>query len=276
VPDLEQIFGTHEATLLKRHNDVYRIGEYFVKLHTKAWYADDPRAWAGAVQHEVAAYACVAQHGLAAPEVVLALTTGDNLLGRPCLVTRALHGQPLTSAVQAASRQEWQTLLEQTGEYLRRLHAITFPNAGYIMRPKGPDAGSPGFEHPCWTMPDGKPCQPPRFTHGDCHAHQLFVGEHGITGIVDMEVASAGDPSSDLFKFGLEMAALFSPTTRWWEPFFAGYGGAPELDTLRRRMLTATEDNYACLGLEKQKERLLHARDWQELFTLRSRALSSD
>src|SRR6266498_5910855 len=67
-----------------------------------------------------------------------------------------------------------------------------------------------------------------------------------------------------------------SSTGTWWKPLFAGYGGSPELDTLRRRMLTATEDNYACLGLEKQKERLLHAQDWQDLFALRSRALSSN
>ena|SRR5438094_1014312 len=104
VPDLDQILGSHEATLLKRHNDIYRVGEYFLKLHTKAWYGDDPRTWAGAVQHEAAAYACIAQHGLAAPEVVVALTTSDNSLGRPYLVTRALHGRPLTSVVEAASR----------------------------------------------------------------------------------------------------------------------------------------------------------------------------
>ena len=78
---------------MKRKNDVYRVGEYFVKLHTKAWHEGDPRAWTGAVQHEAAAYACIAQHGLAAPEVVLALITSDNSLGRPCLVTRALHGE---------------------------------------------------------------------------------------------------------------------------------------------------------------------------------------
>ena len=100
MPDLDQILGSHGATLLKRHNDVYSVGEYFMKLHTKAWYADDPRAWAGAVQHAAAAYACIAQHGLAVPELVLALTTDDNTLGRPCLVTtRALHGQPLASAL---------------------------------------------------------------------------------------------------------------------------------------------------------------------------------
>ena len=36
---------------MKRKNDVYRVGEYFVKLHTKAWHEGDPRAWTGAV-HE--------------------------------------------------------------------------------------------------------------------------------------------------------------------------------------------------------------------------------
>jgi len=137
VPDLDQILGSHEATLLKRHNDVYRVDEYFVKLHTKAWYEDDPRAWAGAVQHEAAAYACIAQHGLAAPKVVVALTSSDNSLGRPCLVTRALQGEPLTSAAKNASRRRWQKMLESAGEYMRRLHAITFANAGYIMLPGG-------------------------------------------------------------------------------------------------------------------------------------------
>jgi hypothetical protein len=27
VSDLDQILGLHEATLLKRHNDIYRVGD---------------------------------------------------------------------------------------------------------------------------------------------------------------------------------------------------------------------------------------------------------
>jgi hypothetical protein len=104
----------------------------------------------------------------------------------------------------------------------------------------------------------------------------LFVAEYGVSGIVDMEVASAGDPSSDLFKFGLEMAALFSPATRWWEPFFAGYGGAPDFETLRQRMLTARDENYECLGFEEPKERLLHAQDWQDLFALETASRATE
>jgi aminoglycoside phosphotransferase (APT) family kinase protein len=231
--------------LLKRGNDVYRAGDCFIKLHTKSWYADDPRAWAGAVQHEAAAYACLAEHGLPAPHVVIADSSSDNAFGRPYLMTRALAGAPLTSLLEDASPAHWRRLLEQTGDYLRRMHAITFEHPGYIMGAT-PTAGD--YRHPCWTDAFGEPCQPPGFVHGDCHAHQIFLTNDGVSGIVDMEVASAGDPMFDLMKFSLEMAMLYAPATRWWEPFFAGYGGAPVFEHLQARMLTASYDNYQCLA----------------------------
>jgi aminoglycoside phosphotransferase (APT) family kinase protein len=52
----------------------------------------------------------------------------------------------------------------------------------------------------------------PRYVHGDCHAHQFFVVSAGadllVSGVVDMEVASAGAPVEDLVKFILEVATV--------------------------------------------------------------------
>jgi aminoglycoside phosphotransferase (APT) family kinase protein len=262
------------------------------------------------VQHEAAAYACLARHALEAPEVILALTTPDNPLGRPCLVTRKLAGAPLTRLLKRATSRRFAQLLEAAGDYLRRLHAITFEYPGYVMDARGPQTRPlPGaWQHTCWTAEQAQrdalsslerdrprlppaladqlqarfaaladalaaECAPPHFVHGDCHAHQLFLTDR-VSGVVDMEVASAGDCGFDLMKFALEMAATFSPDTRWWEPFFAGYGGPPDFELLKLRLLAAGEDNYTCLGPDgwpgaRQDilARLLAARDWRALFT---------
>jgi len=116
---------------------------------------------------------------------------------------------------------------------------------------------------------------PPRFIFGDCHAHQFFVyrredGSPAVSGFVDMEVASAGDPGEDLLKFGIEMAGRFPVATRWWEPLFDGYGGAPDFARFKLRMLGASEVEFRIFGNPGSRAELLtrlyEARDWQTLF----------
>src|SRR6185437_7842072 len=113
--------------LVQRRNDVYRIecgGEVcFLKLHTKDWYAGDVESQAYCVEHEASAFACLAAHGLATPAVVLAPTTPDNPLGRPCLLTRQLAGASLTTLLKGVGQEDTVTfaaLLKTTGDYLRR------------------------------------------------------------------------------------------------------------------------------------------------------------
>jgi aminoglycoside phosphotransferase (APT) family kinase protein len=119
--------------------------------------------------------------------------------------------------------------------------------------------------------------RPPRFTHGDCHAHQFFVvhEESGwrVTGVVDMEVSSAGDCVEDLMKFSIELAQSLEFYTRWWEALFAGYGGAPDFDAFRLRLLGAAPLEYGPSGKWVQTNnreamvlRLLQAPDWPSLF----------
>lgn len=120
---------------------------------------------------------------------------------------------------------------------------------------------------------------PPHFTHGDCHAHQFFIvpalapNTWQITGVVDMEVASSGDCTVDLLKLSLEMAALYPPTTRWWEPFFAGYGPAPDFDLFKLRLLGWAEENFTCynptapsIPRSSRLAHLLAAQSWADLF----------
>jgi Phosphotransferase enzyme family len=205
-------------------------------------------------------------------------------------------------------------LLETSGAFLKQVHAITFERSGYIMD-DGPwvPTDTDAWQHWLWsarqtqrdafaTLEADRPqlspsiygdlatrfatievalagaWQPPRFTHGDCHAEQFFLyqeaGGWQVSGFVDLEVASAGDCVGDLIKFAIEMMVHFAPATRWWAPFFAGYGGAPNFELFRLRMLGWHATNFTAHGAplwpasrEQSQRRLLAARDWAELFT---------
>jgi hypothetical protein len=62
-------------------------------------------------------------------------------------------------------------------------------------------------------------------------------------------------------------------TTRWWEPFFAGYGTVPDFELFRLHMLTFGEPSYKCFGPDRwpgtRQEilaRVLAADRWEALF----------
>jgi aminoglycoside phosphotransferase (APT) family kinase protein len=287
---------------------------FFLKVYTKDWYGDDIAATAGCVEHEVAAWRVLHLHGIAVPEVVAESRGCDNPIGRPFLMTRRLRGTSLTTLLRAADAPQFAALLETSGAFLRQVHAITFEHSGYIMDegPWVP-AGSNAWQHFLWsaqltqrdafamleadrprlssrlydelaarfiTMQEELTAawQPPRFTHGDCHPHQFFLyhkaGSWHVSGFVDMEVATSGDCMADLLKFAIEMMVHFAPATRWWEPFFAGYGGAPDFELFRLRLLGWNETNFTAHGealwpasREQSLRTFLAARDWTELFT---------
>lgn len=262
------------------HNHVWRLvgdaASFFLKIHTKSWYAAHGDSHAFPVTHEAGAWRCLKARGLATPEVVVVETSTNNPLGRPFLLTRELSGQSLTQLLQEGC--EPSAPLRAVGNYLRRMHAIEFAFPGYVSSERGPTSSpQPGkWRHRCWTvearlsharetleaeaarlsadvrarldramatMPDRlRACyEPPRFVHGDCHASSFFLVEDGdewqVTGTVDMEVASAGDVGEDLAKLCLELAALMPASERWWEALFDGYGAAPEFDHIKLRIL---------------------------------------
>lgn len=288
------------------YNHVYRLsngGEAaYLKTYTKDWYGDDVAATAGCVEHEISAWNVLAAHGLAVPTVLHAAYDCTNPLGRPFVVSRELVGVPLTDAVLTDGRD---AALKALGVYLRGMHTITFEKPGYIM-PNGPVGGeADGWQHPIWNLavwqrnvlagleherkhlPGDMYHQlraefeqaailapaytPARFAHGDCWARQFFVQQHGwqISGVVDMEVASAGDAESDFVHLFLELALLLPRETRWWEAVFAGYNRVVDRAAFRLRLLGTTEAEFAGIGWSGPRidryARLLAADDWKEL-----------
>lgn len=230
----------------------------------------------------------LAGHGVPTPEVVLVASDTVNALGRPFMITRGLPGAPLTELLGQPTEAQQRKLLVATGDYLRRMHAITFAHPGYLMSASGPltPPAEQEWQHRSWSpharqtnalallAARGAELTPelgdrlhrlfestaetlesssltPRFVHGDCHVHQFFVDTSGaepkVTGVVDMEVASAGDPIEDLLKFCLEVAAILPAQTRWWQALFDGYGQEPEYTLFRLRMLGCSPEEFACV-----------------------------
>jgi Ser/Thr protein kinase RdoA (MazF antagonist) len=287
---------------------------FFLKAYTKDWYASNPATTGFHVIHESVAWTILAQQGLAVPTVVYAAPDCENPISRPFLLTRELEGRPLTDWLREADQETLFTLLTLVGDYLRQMHKITFEFPGYLSTLSGPpEPPKPGeWQHRCWSAKtrEVEACkqlqadeaflteatrtksqqacsqissrlidayQPPRFTHGDCHAHQFFLSRNRagwqITGLLDMEVSSAGDSGEDLIKISLELAQRLDHKTCWWEALFTGYGTVPNLESFQLRMLGVAPVEYGFLGKwirtpnrEAMLQRLLQARDWSSLF----------
>lgn len=310
------IDGPTQITPISQRNHVWRLrqgtGTWYLKTYTKDWYGDDAAATGYCVAHEVAAWAALRRVGLAVPVVRHAEEGCDNPLGRPFLLTSELRGEPLTDIL---ARERTLGPLAAVGEYLRRAHAITFAHPGYITA-TGPDAPPQegAWQHRCWSAPQRQrdalgtlaairaamppaiatqleallggmatalapAYQPPRFVHGDCHAHQFFLYRESdrwvVSGVIDMEVSSSGDCGEDFLQLFAELATVLSPATRWWETFFAGYGQVPSFAPVRLRFLGTTPAQYAWLAergwpvaWRDTIGHFLRATNWEELLTL--------
>jgi len=287
---------------------------FFLKIYTKPWYGSDVAHTGFNANHEACAWAILTQHQLGAPEVVYVATDGNNPIARPFLITRQVPGTPLTTLLLSTTDGQQHVLLATVGAYMRRMHSITFPFTGYLTTVNGPTTppNPNGWQHRCWTararqnsalayleqershlsaatytnayarcshMSDqlGAAYQIPRFTHGDCHAHQFFLAEEAeqwqVAGVIDMEVASAGDCVEDLLEICIELAQTLPHETNWWEPLFAGYGGAPNFEHFRLRLLGVTFPEFGGSGQwldgaphELILRHVLHAVDWNMLF----------
>lgn len=280
--------GPIEVEQVHAFNHVWRLrgdaGTFFLKTHTKSWYAPHGTSHAFPVIHEAGAWRCLKAHGLPTPEVVVEETGTANPLGRPFLLTRELEGQSLVALLRQG--RDPSALLRAAGDYLRRMHAVRFEFPGYVSDEQGPTSPPRpgGWQHRCWTpnarqkaardtveaqaahlsadvcarldraitsMPDRlrSCCEPPRFVHGDCHASAFFLvdadGAWRVTGTVDMEVASAGDVGEDLMKLCIELAAVMPASARWWEALFDGYGATPEFELLKLRLLGSEPAEFA-------------------------------
>ena len=189
------------------------------------------------------------------------------------------------------------------------MHSITFDYPGYLV--DGPPVAPPDpdrWQHGIWrcerfgaevkndldlATADALAClivdkiadlrdsyQPPRFVHGDCHANQFFLvkGQDGwqVSGVVDMEVASAGSPVFDFLKLVIEMVGRFGAgPPHWWEPLLNGYGSFVDLDLLRLVLTAAGHINYTCLGPHAWPgtradivRHLVRAQTWSEVVDL--------
>ncbi|GAB3417237.1 hypothetical protein GCM10027569_41140 [Flindersiella endophytica] len=232
------------------------------------------------------------------------------------MLTRELEGEALTDLIPRLPAAEAAAALRAAGDYLGRMHTLTFDHPGYLL--DGPPAGPPDpdrWQHGIWRLErllnqafslwaedsklvdpatmdvvsgllvDQLPAlraayQPPRFAHGDCHASQFFLAckenHWRVTGVVDLEVASAGSPLEDLLAFTIELAGrLGARPLRWWEPFFEGYARPVDFDLLRFRLLGVHHVNYTCHGENSWPgtradivRHLTSARTWTELFDL--------
>jgi Ser/Thr protein kinase RdoA (MazF antagonist) len=254
--------GTVTITIVRKHNHVYRLQaagqSYYLKTHTKHWYAGNPAAPGRCVDHEHAAWGVLASHGIVVPDVVLARNGSDNPFGRPFILTRALAGAPLTEhlAPEGGGR-AIEAPLRAAGDYLRRMHAIRFEHPGYIMGLAGPAAppATGAWQHRCWTAAARQ-------------AHALATLEAHRAALPPALVRRLETALS-----GIEVAAILPASTRWWEPLFAGYDREPDFDLFRLRLLAASPPEFAWMRPPKTRrswravlEHLLAARTWDELF----------
>lgn len=289
---------------IKRSNDIDRItttqGVFFCKTYTKSWYGR-PEDNAYPVRHEAGAYSALQANGLPTPEVVRAELHPTNALGRPYLLLRALEGITLKQAL--SRKRDIAPMLHAAGDYLRRMHAISFRHPGYVSSVDGPtrEPNPNSWRHGHWVsdvviesakdrwheaglktwLYDGllelleanrkafeADYVPPRMLHGDCHVDQFFFKDDEVIGVVDMEVASSGAPIGDLVKFSIEASSTLN-SLEWWLPFFEGYGRTLDFGIFKLRLLCSEYAEFKCQDWEGSYadiiERLYGADTWSSL-----------
>lgn len=306
LASLAGIGTIQECVRIKEANNIDRIstdkGVFFCKTYTKTWYGRSDQT-GYCVLHERGAYETLASHQLRVPEVVLFDESSANPLGKPFLFLRKLEGNTILECRHQGM--DVKPLLCSAGSYLRTMHSIVFSHPGYVTCPAGPD-GPPirnQWRHRIWEIDVlesqaaklweqavgssggsllsdltsrfaelreriGREYTPPRMAHGDCHMDQFFFQNQQVTGVLDMEVASAGDTVFDLVKFAIEASAN-PPVDEWWKPFFEGYGAEPDFETFKLRLLCCEYPEFAWQKWSGTHveilTRLFHADGWSSL-----------
>ena len=143
-------------------NDVFKVvteqaGNFYVKFHTSRWYMDAPDTFI-VVQREAA----VAEL-LKCKRIPLGYRTWTDctrqIVNRSVLITSELPGIPIPVALREAP-DERDPILSALANFLKRLHDLEFPRAGYIEMCGDADMPS-SFDlggNPWW---DSLPCQKP-------------------------------------------------------------------------------------------------------------------
>jgi len=125
IQAVEQITNTNDVFKVVTEQD----GNFYVKFHTSAWYkdAEDTNI---VVQREAAVYELLKRRGFP-----LAYRTWTDctrqVVNRSVLISSELGGIPLPEALKEAPGECDQIIIALAG-FLKRLHAVEFPRAGYI------------------------------------------------------------------------------------------------------------------------------------------------
>lgn len=304
LPDIRLVKHYNHVYQIRYGNDIF-----FLKTYTKDWYGGDIAGTAYCVDHERTAWEVLANKGLNVPKIVLAEESMSNPLGRPFLLMRALEGQSFVNYLSPQNTTALPQMLAAIGCYMRTMHEIEFEFAGYIVTdglktPPDPNA----WQHFIWTFgqlerdaiqtwqEDKESVSPEvmnaiesyyvqhkhllmdvyqkaRFTHGDCHASAFFLQNKNhdwqISGILDMEVASAGNIYFDFLKFGLEIAAYLPVESHWWDYLFEAYGSEPAFELMKLMFLAVNHHNYSWRWQCPRENLLKHfvsAEDWTTLW----------
>lgn len=104
---------------------------YFLKVHTKDWSGGVPAPTVA--HHEASTYRLLAEHGLATPDLVHEDLPTTNPLGWPYLILSELDGTLLTELLDEAEQRKADEAMREVGDYLARLHAITFQYPGHLV-----------------------------------------------------------------------------------------------------------------------------------------------
>lgn len=203
-------------------------------------------AGAGRVRVEVALLRAAAAAGVPVPAVVASGESGDDGLGTGWLVTERIKGEAIPRKI--LRDPEWTgartVLTDQCARALAAIHAIDLHGIEGLA-PVDPlhdplpilDALGevrPALEFGARWLDTHRPPEGRRVTvHGDFRLGNLLVGPDGLRGVLDWELAHAGDPAEDL-------GWLCAPAWRFGGPGHVGGFGD----------VTALLDAYAAAGGE--------------------------
>lgn len=263
-----------------RYNHIFCIRynqfNFFAKAHTKLFYTDEQILAGIPVKHELNAYKILAEKGLKTPRIVASTTDSENPIQYPYILTQRLEGENLFDALKRVERKEFNLILLQVGEYVRKMHDITFFQNGYgiidgdkesLFTGRSWDINERKREalamleaekgniskniylglREKFTLMDSdlsREYNKHAFVHGNLDLDKMFVRKHGgdwsVVALLDMEMACAGDPIDDIVNFAIGMSNEF-PESFWWEPFFKGYGKEADFQQFKLRLLGYSE-----------------------------------
>jgi aminoglycoside phosphotransferase (APT) family kinase protein len=190
--------------------------------------------------------------GIPVPEVIVA-AHAQSECPRPWMIMRRLPGSPAFPAPRSRAARD--AILEQLGQYLARIHTISLPGWGQL---EGRDSAIAGRASSLWeaiqdalaervaALPT-EVLSPHRaeeirralkgskavfalpsacLVHGDFQFKNVLVGDTRVTGIVDFENLTAGDPVMDftpIYFWSRQRESDLSAMQR-------GYGQSPIFD----------------------------------------------